>query len=389
MIPRFDYSFSGGAAWRSLKHIHTPERFNALYFGTLFPTADVFEISSARVGIKYALQAFQLTDQARIGVQPFTCSSVLAAIASLGYIPVFIDIDRSLTIDCADFTRKIDSLDALLVTHMFGNPADVRQLRKLVGRLPVIEDCAHAFLTSYDGQSLGSFFDIAVFSFGYGKFPALGDGGVLVVNTTTYSPFISSALGKLLAPSALKEALFIAQKSVYSVLYSRIGYELLYSLFRKKLGTRGLQVSQYPTKERSPYAIVHHLFDAVRPSLPALALRQRRNALQLIDQNRNSLDFIHPGSDDGFIFAVVLIARDRDVLYNFLIERGIGAGKHFQHALAWATAFGYSQGDCPSFERLQDKLITIPCHAALTDQDIETINSALREFALVAPAEIC
>lgn len=389
MIPRFDYSFSAGAAWKSLKQVQSPGRFNARYFDTLFPKANVFSISSARVGIKYALQAFQLKDHARIGVQPFTCSSVLSAIASLGYTPVFIDIDRSLTLDCADLAHKIDSLDALLVTHMFGNPADVRQLRQLVGRLPVIEDCAHAFLTSYDGQSLGSFFDIAVFSFGYGKFPALGDGGVLVVNTATYSPFLSRALGRLPSPTALKEALFIITKYVYATLYSRVGYSLLYSLLRKKLTTRGLQVSQYPEKERSPYAAVHHLFDAVRPALPALALRQRRNARQLIDQNRDSFDFIDPRSEDGGIFTVVLITSDRDALYDFLIERGIGAGKHFQHALAWATAFGYSPGDCPSFEHLQDKLITIPCHAALTDQDVEKINSALREFALATPAEIC
>ncbi|WP_080237097.1 DegT/DnrJ/EryC1/StrS family aminotransferase [Spirosoma rigui] len=389
MIPRFDYSFSAGAVWQLLKRIQSRGRFDKPYFTTLFPQADVFEISSARVGIKYALQAFQLNDHARIGVQPFTCSSVLAAIASLGYTPVFIDIDRSLTIDCADLVRKVDSLDALLVTHMFSNPADVRQLRKLVGRLPIIEDCAHAFLTSYDSQPLGTFFDIAVFSFGHGKFPALGDGGVLVVNTTTYSPFLSRALSNLPSPNALKQTWFLAKKSVYSVLYSRFGYSLLYSLLKKKWSDKGLQVSRYPAKDRLPYAVVHHLFDAVRPALPALASQQRRNAFQLINRNRHSFDFIYPRSDDGCIFSVVLITRHRDALYDFLIERGIGAGKHFQHALSWATTFGYSHGDCPSFEYLQDKLITIPCHTGLTDQDLEKINLVLRDFALVAPPVIC
>ncbi len=381
MIPRFDYSFSAGAAWRSLKQIRKPVRFNAHYFGELFPKADVFDVSSARVGIKYALQAFQLKAHARIGVQPFTCSSVMAAIASLDYIPVFIDIDRSLTLDCVDFERKLNSLDALLVTHVFGNPADISQIKKLAGSLPIIEDCAHSFLTSHDGKFLGNFFDIAVFSFGYGKFPAIGDGGLLVVNTTSYSPFLREILGKLSSPNASKEALFIIRKYVKSALYSRVGYSLLHKFFRKKLTTKGIRVSNYPEKERSPYAAVNYLFDVASSNLPVLLLRQRQNALQIINQNCNSFNFIYPRSNDGGIFTVVLIAKDRDALYNFLVDRGIGAGKHFQHALAWATTFGYSQGDCPTFEYLQDKLITIPCHASLTEQDLEQINSALRDFS--------
>ena len=176
MIPRFNLSFSVREAWNALIALFAKERPGTPIYSRLFPAATVHEISSARAGITYALAALHLRSNARIGVQPYTCSSVLVAVQQAGFTPTFIDIDDTLTLDVDDLLVNMAGLDALIVTHTFGIPANVSRIKEVVGNLPVIEDCAHAFGCRYEGIQVGNFFDMAVFSFGNGKFPSLGSG---------------------------------------------------------------------------------------------------------------------------------------------------------------------------------------------------------------------
>ena len=89
-----------------------------------------------------------------VGVQPYTCSSVLTAIVAAGYQPLFIDINEQLTLDGDDLKRKLTQLNALIVTHTFGTPANIDQIKRLAGHLPILEDCAHAFLSRYENVLL-------------------------------------------------------------------------------------------------------------------------------------------------------------------------------------------------------------------------------------------
>ena len=163
MIPRFNYRFSPRDAWHSLQSLTMPVSPVADTLSKLFPGALLHEISSARVGICYALRAFGLRPDAQVGVQPYTCSSVLSAIVAANCQPVFIDINEQLTLDVDDLQRKLPQLDALIVTHTFGIPANISLIQQVAGHLPILEDCAHAFLGRHDGAWLGSFFDAAVF----------------------------------------------------------------------------------------------------------------------------------------------------------------------------------------------------------------------------------
>ena len=175
MIPRFNYSFS---VRNALAALFAKETAGAPVYSRLFPAAVVHEISHARAGIVYALAALQLRNNAQIGVQPYTCSTVLVAIQRAGFIPVFIDINKTLTLDVDDLMVKVSDLDALIVTHTFGIPANISRIREIVGNLPVIEDCAHAFSCRYQGVQVGNFFDMAVFSFWEWQVSGLRQWGV-------------------------------------------------------------------------------------------------------------------------------------------------------------------------------------------------------------------
>jgi dTDP-4-amino-4,6-dideoxygalactose transaminase len=73
---------------------------------------------------------------------------------------------------------------AIVVTHLFGNPCKMDEILALAARrgLPVIEDCAQAFLATYASQYVGTFGTIGCFSLQQGKHITTGEGGLVVTN---------------------------------------------------------------------------------------------------------------------------------------------------------------------------------------------------------------
>ena len=380
MIPRFNYSFSMREAWKSLTALVEKPSLATPWYTPLFPAATVYEISSARTGIAHALAALRLPPRAGIGVQPYTCSSVMVAIQVAGFRPIFIDIDETLTLDPADLARKMTRLDALIVTHTFGIPANIARIRKVVGNLPVIEDCAHAFGSRYGGVQVGNFFDMAVFSFGNGKFPAFGSGGLLVINNNQYDAVVRKRVNALKPTSMLNELRFISRQLVYSLLYSRLGYQALHTVFGARLVTRGKRPDTRSDEEKQLYRSVQGRLRRNGAEMQSAAVKQRRNALTIIDKHSDTFHFSYNSDPDSTCFALVCVHEQRDDLFRYLIRRGIGAGRHFQHASGWASAFGYQRGDCPMFDRLSNQIITIPCHDALTPTDLQIIDEALIQY---------
>lgn len=112
------------------------------------------------------------------------------AIAYVGAKPVFVDIDRhsfNITGDAvaAAISRKTK---AVLLVHLFGQPADLLAIRDLCDQhnIKLIEDCAQSFGARVAGQQTGSVGDAAGFSFFPSKnLGAFGDGGLITTNSDT------------------------------------------------------------------------------------------------------------------------------------------------------------------------------------------------------------
>jgi dTDP-4-amino-4,6-dideoxygalactose transaminase len=101
----------------------------------------------------------------------------------LGYQPVFCNVDpRTYNSGPEHIEPKItDKTGAILATHLFGQPCPIREVADLASQKNVrlLEDCAHACGVRVDGQSVGTFGDIGVFSFAEGKnMPCFGGGAI-------------------------------------------------------------------------------------------------------------------------------------------------------------------------------------------------------------------
>ena len=115
-----------------------------------------------------------------------TDMGALSPILFQGAIPVFADVDPhtyNLTADTIA-ARISPKTKAIIVTHLFGNPCDMTAIMKLANahNLPVIEDCAQAFLATHHAKPVGTFGAIGCFSLQQGKHITTGEGGICVTN---------------------------------------------------------------------------------------------------------------------------------------------------------------------------------------------------------------
>src|SRR5262245_28483779 len=103
-----------------------------------------------------------------------------------GAIPVFADVDPRTGNVTADTIAAClsDRTRGIVVTHLFGVPCEMEPILQLAKthRLPVIEDCAQAFLAEYDGQPVGRLGTIGCFSLQQGKHITTGEGGLVTTN---------------------------------------------------------------------------------------------------------------------------------------------------------------------------------------------------------------
>lgn len=117
-------------------------------------------------------------------VPSFTFVATIQAITATGATPVFCDIHADdLNMDAGDVRKKITRrTKVILPVHYRGIPCDMDAIHALVKErnITVVEDAAHAFGSSYKGKKIGSFRNIACFSFDPIKNITCGEGGAVV-----------------------------------------------------------------------------------------------------------------------------------------------------------------------------------------------------------------
>lgn len=148
------------------------------------------------IGVKYCLAVTSGTSAlmsclAALGIGPgdeiiLPGYTFIASISSVIYsraIPVFAEIDESLTIDPSDIEKRITTkTKAIMPVHMLGNPCNMDKILEIAKKykLFVVEDVCQAAGASYKGKKLGGFGHINAFSLNFFKTISAGDGGMVV-----------------------------------------------------------------------------------------------------------------------------------------------------------------------------------------------------------------
>jgi perosamine synthetase len=143
-------------------------------------------VNNGTVAIHLALEAIGIKAGDEIIVPALTYIASVNTIIQTGATPVYVDsLAQSWQIDPDDILRKItDHTKAVMVVHLYGLPCDMDPIVKICREknLLLIEDCAEGFGSYYKGRHVGTFGDIATFSFFGNKTNTTGEGGMVVSN---------------------------------------------------------------------------------------------------------------------------------------------------------------------------------------------------------------
>lgn len=145
-----------------------------------------YACNSGSAAVHVAIAAINPNPGDEIVTTSITDMGALTPIIFQGAIPVFADVDPKTLNVTAETIEKVLSewTKAIIVTHLFGNPCEMKAIMKLADErnIPVIEDTAQSFMAMCDGKYAGTIGKIGAFSFQQGKQMTTGEGGIVVTN---------------------------------------------------------------------------------------------------------------------------------------------------------------------------------------------------------------
>ncbi len=157
-----------------------------LYFeealASLIGVRGAVAVSSGTAALHLALLALEVGRDDEVVMPSFVCTALLHAVRYVRAIPVLADVNpETLNIDVRDLKQRLTKrTKAVIVPHMFGLPADIREIAAL--GIPVVEDCAQSLGSRYGGAPTGGFGTLSVFSFYATKVICTGEGGMIAAN---------------------------------------------------------------------------------------------------------------------------------------------------------------------------------------------------------------
>lgn len=140
-------------------------------------------VNSWTNGAAACLMAMDIGPGDEVIVPAMTFIASANVVELVGAKPVFVDVDPGHLMLTPEAVAKAltPRTKAVMPVHLYGQMADVRGIRAAVGpKVRIIEDCAHSFESTRDGDRPGAHSDAALFSFYATKNVTCGEGGALI-----------------------------------------------------------------------------------------------------------------------------------------------------------------------------------------------------------------
>jgi dTDP-4-amino-4,6-dideoxygalactose transaminase len=308
-------------------------------------------VASGTDALRLSLAALEIGPGDEVITTPFTFVATANTISHAGARPVFVDIDpHTFNIVPAQIEAAITQrTKAVVPVHLYGQPAEIDAIMDIARRhdLYVIEDCAQAIGAEDDGRRVGSFGDVACFSFYPTKnLGAYGDGGMV----TTNNPEIAERVDVLRRQGG-------STKYFHEVLgfNSRLD-EMQAALLRVKL--------RYLDDWQAGRRRVATRYDELLGGLDVVTPRVRPDVTHVYHQ-------------------YTIRVAHRDELRGFLNERGIGTMIYYPlplHLQGLYDDLGYAEGSLPVCEQAGHEVLSLPIYPELTEEQNQNVVQAIGEF---------
>ena len=298
-----------------------------------------------------ALKALGVGAGDEVIVPSNTYIATALAVTYVGATPVFVEPDiNTFLIDPSLIEVAItNKTKAIMPVHLYGQACDMDSIMDIAKKhnLYVVEDCAQAHGATYKGKRVGSFGDVAGFSFYPGKnLGALGDAGAAVTNSKEIADKIR-ALGNY-------------------------GSDYKYHHIDKGNNSRldEMQAS---------------FLSAKLPHLDRMN-EERRRIAKMYSVGITNPKVITPVVKDSCVpvwHIYGVRCAERDALEKFLNEKGIGTNKHYpipMHMQECYKDLGIAKGALPIAEEISATELSLPMYYGMKDEEIQYVIDAINAF---------
>ena len=319
-------------------------------------------VSSGTDALLLSLMAAGVGAGDRVITTPYTFFATAGAVARVGAIPVFVDIDaETYNLSPERLAETVDGLPdadrrrvkAVIPVHLYGQCADMAPILALArsNGWTVIEDAAQAIGAEYEGQRAGSMGDYGCFSFFPSKnLGAFGDGGIVTTND-----------------AGIHERLHILRVHGASPKYYHrfVGGNFRLDALQAAIVSIKLTHLDRWTAARQANADRYGRMFAAAGLTPRVQLPVARQTRHIYNQ------------------FVIRVDAGRDELKDWLGKKGIGCEIYYPvplHLQACFKDLGYAQGDFPVSEAAAATTLALPIFPELTEDQQACVVEAIAAF---------
>ena len=319
-------------------------------FADFCGTKHCVALSNGTAALHVGLLALGVQAGDEVITTPNTFLATAEAITYCGAVPVFVDIDPATgNLDPKLIERAITPRTrAILPVHLYGRPADMDPIREIAARhnLRILEDAAQAHGARYRGRRVGALGHAGIFSFYPTKnLGAYGEGGALTTDDDRIAKFARAAR-------------YHGQTARYE--HEFVGYN-----YRMQ----GFQGAVLRIKLRHLYA-----WTARRQEIA-------REYRRLLAGARVEMPVDDP-RDECVYHQFVIYASNRNAVIAHLTAREIETVVHYPkpvHLQPAYSSLGCPRGTFPHAERACERVLSLPVHPGLTQEQVAYVARAVRE----------
>lgn len=319
----------------------------------------ILTLNSATSGLTLAVHMLNLKEDDLIISTPLTCAATNMAIINGGAGIKWVDVGEDCNISPVSIKTSIeDKVKGVMVVHWGGNPCDMDAIYKAAGDLPVIQDCAHAFGSKYDGKFLGTDGkSMAVYSLQAIKHLTTSDGGLIFLpNEELYERAKLLRWYGISREKRSGNGDFRLEPDI-----TEIGYKSHMNDLNATIGIANLP-GAVENSEKIKYVINRYRTE----------LSELKN-IKLVQDTVNS-------EPNYWIFS--LLVDKKDEFRSFMENLGIMTSQvHKRNDVNTCfSKWRCSPSVLSNLDRLEKKLICIPCGWWLTNREIDKIIRAIKFF---------
>jgi dTDP-4-amino-4,6-dideoxygalactose transaminase len=331
-------------------------------FAPLVGAQAALALNSCTAALHLSLVTLGIGPGDEVITTPMTFAASVNVIEHVGATPVLADIDpETLNIDPAQVAAAItDRTKAILPVHYAGHPVEMGPLLTLANErgLFMIEDAAHAVAAEYEGQPIGELGDLTAFSFYATKNLTTAEGGMLTGRTDLVER------ARVLSLHGMSNDAYQRYDGIGNWYYEILAPGFKYNMtdIQAALGLVQMRrLADMQARRRQivvRYTAAFSECDALQPPIERANVRHAWHLYVL----RLHLD---------------RLTIDRAQFIEELVARNIGSSVHFIPIHLHPYYRDKYQFALPVAEREYPRLVSLPLHPGLTDEDVDDVIAAV------------